>query len=228
VVRSNQTTVMQLSVKLAPETGSGHVAALIDFIDGDPAPVCGSDAFHQADRNGDGVLDLGEYMGGYPFALCDVPVVTPMPMPVLRPGSTISSNGYELACAPAPYPGPPQVDPAVQEFEARDVDRNSLLSLDEFLGIAPPPVDLCEASFKALDADGDGRLTFKEWSLGRPVPMIGAPEGSLPFWRKSTLRKEFEALDVDGDFKLDLDEHCGRIVRAFGATPVAVPAAAAE
>jgi hypothetical protein len=228
VVRSNQTTVMQLSVKLAPETGSGHVAALIDFIDGDPAPVCGSDAFHRADQNGDGQLDTGEYLGGYPFALCDVPVVkpVPMPMPVLLPEATASSDGYRLACAP--YPGPPELHPAMREFEARDLDRNGLLSLDEFLGIAPPPVDPCEESFKALDADGDGRLSFKEWSIGRPVPMIGAPESSLPFWRKSPLRKEFEALDVDGDFKLDLDEHCGRIVRAFGVTTVTAPAAAAQ
>jgi hypothetical protein len=199
---------------------------VIDFIDGDPAPACGAEAFFRADRNQDGQLDLDEYLGGYPFATCDEPVVRPMPVDRLPVPTTIGSTasgtpkGYGLACM---APIPPDMHPGVAEFQARDLSQDGLLSLDEFLGQVappPPPVDPCEEAFHALDADADGRLLFQEWMMGRPVPMIGAPEGfprRLPPF-DAVMRREFRSLDLNGDGALDLAEHCGWVAVPMPAT----------
>ncbi|MEB3327945.1 MAG: hypothetical protein VKQ33_01795 [Candidatus Sericytochromatia bacterium] len=215
-VQANRTTVMKLAVKLTPAGGTGDVSAVIDFIDGDPVPVCGAEAFHRADRNQDRFLELAEYLAGYPFATCDEPVVGPMPEPppvVVSPVVDTPVPVHTVRRLSAPFR--PELPPGLAAFQALDVDQNGLLSLAEFLGWVLPPSDPCGDHFQALDVDGDGRLTFQEWRVSRPVPML-ALEGVARLTPPADVleRQAFDAVDLDGDGHLDRDEHCG---------PVALP-----
>lgn len=224
-VRANQTTVVGLTVKLAPGDASGGVAATIDFVDGDAPAPCGEDAFHAADRDGNGRLDLSEYAGGFPYRMaCDEPAVNVVavsspPSGSLPVGCTMKPVApIALKCAPAPMPPdflmPPHRDPALEAFEALDLDGNQELTLEEFLGISTPPMDPCEGEFRSLDGDGDGVLTFKEWIGGRPVPMpaIGRPgEVALDLVPRNW-KLTFRLRDRDGNGVLDLSEHCADTV----------------
>ncbi|MEB3195972.1 MAG: hypothetical protein VKP62_02105 [Candidatus Sericytochromatia bacterium] len=226
-VLANKTTVVSMSVKLAPETVTGQVAALIDFVDGDPEQPCGLDAFYQADRDGDDQLSLKEYRAAYPFSGCnDTPVFTVPAAPPEAHVTVISSTDAAVIrklSVSKPRPTSPVFDPIAAEFHGKDQDGNGWLSQAEFLGlVAPPPVDPCEQRFFDLDANQDGGLNFEEWRKDQPIPLIGAPAN---FKFRDPALETFRRLDQDGDGQLSLPEHCGlvRVVPMPAATSRPMP-----
>jgi hypothetical protein len=125
-VGAKEAVFIHVAVKLQPEGDGGDVNALITFEDG----LDEDNGFHQADLDGDGYLDRGEYRNVY-YRL-GVPVPTPTPMYAVDP---VPPSYLTQSTPVMPNCIPPQPeDAAMSAFNQKDWDRDGRLNLDEYLG----------------------------------------------------------------------------------------------
>jgi hypothetical protein len=243
-VKANQTTQMNMSVQLESDDATGDVAAVIDFIDGQPSVPCGAEAFYAADANGDAQLSIREFAAQFPY--CGGGQIQPPAPPIVEhPIGRVSP----VVATPAPVAAPekandtaytlqmsPVYHDAHQTFAWLDSNHNGYLSLREFLA-EPKPEDPCGVAFSNLDLNDDGVLQFPEWLNGQPRVMpvpclpLATPERdtlkvelSRPILPEDTwLRREFVRADLNGNGVLEREEYCEESFCTLPAMPGLVP-----